>query len=263
MRVASRENPKFKELRRLAASPAERQRSRSTLLEGVHLCRTYLKRLGVPRQCVIGQSARENQEVLELLERIPPDRVMELDDRLFSSVSHLEEAIALLFVIDIPAVSTASHLSQDAVLLDRVQDPGNLGTLLRSAAAAGFTTAYLSSGCAAAWGPRVMRAAMGAHFGMTLHEQCHLLAMLESSDIPVFSTTSHGGEVLFDLPLDGGPCAWVFGNEGQGVDGEILKRSRAVQIPQPGGEESLNVAAAAAICLFEVVRQRRLLAQRG
>jgi TrmH family RNA methyltransferase len=169
----------------------------------------------------------------------------------------------LLFVIDIPAGITASRLSHDAVLLDRIQDPGNLGTLLRSAAAAGFTTAHLSSGCASAWGPRALRAAMGAHFGMKLYEQCDLLALLEASDIPVYATTSHGGDVLFDMEFEVGPCAWVFGNEGQGVDGAILKCSRAVQIPQPGGEESLNVAAAAAICLFEVVRQRRLVPQRG
>jgi RNA methyltransferase, TrmH family len=258
MRVASRENPKFKELKRLASSHVERQRSRTTLLEGVRLCRAYLDRMGPPRHCVIGETAREDQEVLALLSRVPDARVIELDDRLFGSVSQLEEAVALLFVIDMPANNCPDHLSNDAVLLDRVQDPGNLGGLLRSAAAAGVTSAYLSPGCASAWAPRVLRAAMGAHFGITLYEQCDLLQLIEASDIPVYATTSHGGEVLFDMPLHLGPCAWAFGNEGQGIESEILKRCRAVQIPQPGGEESLNVAAAAAICLFESVRQRRL-----
>lgn len=257
MRVASRDNPKFKELRKLADSPLERQRTRSTVLEGIHLCRAYLERVGPPVQCVIGASALGDPEVSDLVGRIPSQKIIELDDRLYAAVSQLEQAIALLFVVDMPENRVPGRLVQDAVLLDRIQDPGNLGTLLRSAAAAGFTTGYLSAGCAAAWGPRVLRAAMGAHFGMTLFEQCDLLALVDSAEVPVYATTSHGGEVLFELSLAVGPCGWVFGNEGQGIDEPLLARCKPVRIPQPGGEESLNVAAAAAVCLFEVVRQRR------
>ncbi len=256
LRVASRENAKFKTLRRLAESPLERQRRRTTLIEGAHLCQAYLDRVGMPQSCVIGAGALANAEVARIIARLPPSILIEIDERLFASISQLESAPALLFVIAMPAMAAPVRVAGDAVLLDRIQDPGNLGALLRSAAAAGFALAYLSPGCAAAYGPRVLRAAMGAHFSMQIHEQCDLVELIAQSQLPVYATSSHGGEAIFDASFQGA-CAFLFGNEGQGIDAALLARTRLVTIPQPGGEESLNVAAAAAICLFEVVRQRR------
>jgi len=140
-------------------------------------------------------------------------------------------------------------------VLDRVQDAGNLGSILRSAAAFGVAQVVALKGCAALWSPKVMRAAMGAHFALHLVEGADESA-LDGLDVPLLATSSHGAVSLLDATLPD-PCAWVLGHEGQGVAPALLQRcAQRVGIPQPGGEESLNVAAAAAVCLYEAMRQR-------
>ena len=134
------------------------------------------------------------------------------------------------------------------VVLDRVQDAGNVGSILRSASAFGFRQVLAVKGSAALWSPKVLRAGMGAHFALNLVEGVSEedLAALQ---VPLVVTSSHGGSYLHqaDLPW---PCAWVMGHEGQGVAPSLEARSSLrIRIAQPGGEESLNVAAAAAICL--------------
>jgi TrmH family RNA methyltransferase len=141
------------------------------------------------------------------------------------------------------------------VILDRLQDAGNVGSILRSAAAFGVTQVLALRGTAALWSPKVLRAAMGAHFALQLHE-----AMAEQDlwplRLPWVATSSHATAVLHEAKLPR-PCAWVFGHEGQGVSAELAARcTLTLRIAQPGGEESLNVAAAAAICLHEGMLQR-------
>ncbi len=137
---------------------------------------------------------------------------------------------------------------QATVILDRVQDAGNVGAILRSAAAFGFRQVAAHQGTAGLWSPKVLRAGMGAHFGLRLVEGLEP-AQLEALAVPVIVTSSHHGELLHKQKLPW-PCAWALGHEGQGVSPEIARRAAlSVRIAQPGGEESLNVASAAAICL--------------
>jgi TrmH family RNA methyltransferase len=143
-------------------------------------------------------------------------------------------------------------------VLDRLQDPGNVGTILRSAAALGLTQVLALKGSAALWSPKVMRAGMGAHFALSLHEGVapEALDELMARGLTLVATSSHTRDELHRVVLPR-PCAWVLGHEGQGVDATLLARcALSVRIPQPGGEESLNVAAAAAICFYETARQR-------
>ena len=142
------------------------------------------------------------------------------------------------------------ELQPDAasVVLDGLQDAGNVGTILRSAGAFGFRQVLAIRGTAALWSPKVLRAGMGAHFGLALVEGLEAggLARLE---VPLLATSSHQGDFLHQAALPW-PCAWAFGHEGQGVSTALSARAaQFVRIVQPGGEESLNVAAAAAICL--------------
>jgi TrmH family RNA methyltransferase len=133
-------------------------------------------------------------------------------------------------------------------VLDRVQDAGNVGSILRSAGAFGFKQIIALKGTAALWSPKVLRAGMGAHFGLKLVEGLEADA-LEALAVPLVVTSSHQGALLQDQKLPF-PCAWAMGHEGQGVGPALLARAAlSVRIGQPGGEESLNVAAAAAICL--------------
>jgi TrmH family RNA methyltransferase len=151
------------------------------------------------------------------------------------------------FVLDLPP-TTAIAPALATVVLDRVQDAGNVGSILRSAAAFGFKQIIALQETAALWSPKVLRAGMGAHFGLLLHEG-RLEAELDALNMPLVVTSSHVGQWIQEVRLPV-PCAWVLGHEGQGVRPSLLERAQLqVRIGQPGGEESLNVAAAAAICL--------------
>jgi RNA methyltransferase, TrmH family len=144
------------------------------------------------------------------------------------------------------------------VVLEDVQDPGNLGSILRSAAAAGVRDVLLTPACAQAWSPRVLRAGMGAHFALRLYEQCDIAAFASRYRGRVLAAVRDGAGPVFGTDLRG-DVALMFGNEGAGLSAGLLALASArVSIPMPGACESLNVAAAAAVCLFERVRQLAL-----
>jgi len=167
--------------------------------------------------------------------------------KLFRELSGLESPAGVGFVLDLPTDS-AIQSKAPSVILDRVQDAGNVGSILRSAGAFGFRQVIALKGTAALWSPKVLRAGMGAHFGLALIEGVGL-EDLQALQVPILVTSSHLGELIQDLRLPQ-PGAWAFGHEGQGVCAELMARAAMhVRIGQPGGEESLNVAAAAAICL--------------
>ena len=145
------------------------------------------------------------------------------------------------------------------LLLDGVQDPGNVGSMLRSAAAAGVAQVLLSKHCAFAWSPKVLRAGQGAHFCLDIHEDVDLpawAATYRATGVQIVAAVAAGGTSLFAAPL-AGRVALAIGNEGAGLSAELAAQATLrVTIPMPGGVESLNAAAAAAVCLFECVRQR-------
>jgi TrmH family RNA methyltransferase len=180
-----------------------------------------------------------------------------LPDAVFDHVSPVDTPSGLLALIDLPAGSAPAPFADTVLVLDGVQDPGNLGTILRTAAAAGVRDALLTEGCAQAWSPRVLRAGMGAHFVLRIHEHADPLARLADFPGPRLATAlGPGAKPLYVLDLDR-PVAWFFGAEGQGVSPALLAAADdRVVIPMPGGIESLNVGAAVAICLFEQCRQR-------
>lgn len=256
--ISSRDNPLYKELKHLATSSQARRKAGRTLLDGVHLCEAYLQHVGLPQQCIVGESAVRHVEVKPLIARLETQKTecIVLPDALFHALSQIEHGIDLLFVIDIPRIEALQALNESAVLLDRVQDPGNLGSILRSAAAAGIKQVFCSAGTALCWSPKVLRAGMGAHFLLKIVENADLAALIRSSEVPVLATSSHVQECLYDIDLTQ-PVAWLFGHEGQGVAEELLAlATHRIMIPQAGAMESLNVAACAAICFFEQVRQK-------
>jgi TrmH family RNA methyltransferase len=152
------------------------------------------------------------------------------------------------FVMPLPAPLLVEPATPSLVL-DRLQDAGNVGAILRSASAFGFRQIIALKGTAALWSPKVLRAGMGAHFALQLIEGASM-AEVALLDVPLLTTSSHQGELLHQARLPW-PCAWALGHEGQGVSPELAARATlALRIAQPGGEESLNVASAAAICLY-------------
>lgn len=256
--ISSRDNLLFKELKHLASSSQARRKASRTLLDGVHLCDAYLNQVGLPPLCVVSETSVAHHEVGPILAlcEAGSTQCIVLPDALYWTLSQVENGIGLLFVIDTPEVSVTEALTQSAVLLDNLQDPGNLGSILRSAAAAGITTVFCSAGTAFAWSPKVLRAGMGAHFLLKIFENVDLATLIQTANVPVLATSSHVPRTVYDLDLNR-PVAWLFGHEGQGVDPRLLSlATHQVAIPHLGEIESLNVAASAAICFFEQVRQK-------
>ena len=250
--ISSRDNPLLVRLRKLAGDPAAYRKSGEVLIEGDHLCAAFLQRGGVVPQAVITEAAWDVPALRALAERA--DAVAVIPQALMTGISTLESSAPLAFVLP---WSGAGRLLPEAatVVLDRLQDAGNVGAIIRSAAAFGFAQVLSIKGTAALWSPKVLRAGMGAHFGLNLIEVADEAALAELN-VPLLATSSHAARAIHQVSLPW-PCAWVLGHEGQGVSAAVMQRcSQALRIPQPGGEESLNVAAAAAVCLYESARQR-------
>ena len=242
--IASRDNALLKELRRLAQDSTAYRKQGRLWLEGDHLCRAALQRGWTPSHAVF-QASYWNAEAPRWTGEL--GRVVVVDDALFAGLSGLESPARMGFVLPLPP-APALQPEAPSVVLDGLQDAGNVGTILRSAAAFGFRQVLAVKGTAALWSPKVLRAGMGAHFGLRLIEGL-AVEELEALQVPLLATSSHQGEFLHRAALPW-PCAWVLGHEGQGVSAALAARAAAfVRIVQPGGEESLNVGAAAAICL--------------
>jgi TrmH family RNA methyltransferase len=242
--VSSRDNPLLKELRKLAQDPGGYRKAGRIWVEGDHLCRAARERGLRPAVAVFAESAWPGARV-EWAD--VADRTVVLADALLAGLSTLGSPAPMGFLLDLPE-RPAMAPDAPTVVLDRLQDAGNVGSILRSAAAFGFAQVVALKGTAALWAPKVLRAGMGAHFGLRLIEGVEIDA-LDALAVPCIATSSHRGEWLHRTQLPH-PCAWLMGHEGQGVSAALEARAaRHVRIAQPGGEESLNVAAAAAICL--------------
>jgi TrmH family RNA methyltransferase len=251
--ITSRSNPLLVRVRKLTGDTTSHRRLGTVVLEGEHLCEAWLARPAARVQhAIIDEVAWQDTRLRRLADAA--DEVAVVPAALLAGIGTLESPAPIAFLVAVPA-SAVVAAGEPSLILDRIQDPGNVGSALRSAAAFGFTQAIALVGTAALWSPKVVRAGMGAHFGLRLVEGADEAA-LASLDLPLFGTSSHAPRRVDEMLLPW-PCAWVFGHEGQGIGGAIASRCTAVlAIPQPGGGESLNVGAAAAICLYETMRQR-------
>jgi RNA methyltransferase, TrmH family len=254
--IQSRDNPFFKELAKLSGSARQRSKTNQTLLDGAHLLKAYLDSGNQPRHILLNAKALYDGEIVSLLGRMIEVPVTQLDDKLFAELSELKTPTGILVLIDIPQPDAAIADSRFSLLLEDIQDPGNLGSMLRSAAAAGCDAVFLSTGCADAWSPKVLRAAMGGHFALRIYERQDLAGVAKAFTSTLLAASLQATRSLYDCDLRRN-VAFLIGNEGAGLSVELLKLARhKISIPMPGKTESLNAAAAAAVCLFEAVRQR-------
>ena len=183
-----------------------------------------------------------------------------LMDALFAELADTETPSGLIAIVNLPSAEAVPANDVDSLLLDGVQDPGNLGSLLRTAAATGFSQVLLSADCASPWSPKTLRAGQGAHFQLHLYENADLPAFLIAFQGASLASVLDDAESLYDAEFGNQPLAWVFGSEGQGVSPNLLAAAqKRIRIPMPGAKtvESLNVGHAAAICLFETLRRRQ------
>ena len=258
LHVTSRNNPRLSAAAALIRSSRDRRKTGRCVLEGEHLIGVYLDRVGLPETLIVVEDHLADARIAALVARMPQRDVIAVPASTFGEVSTLPAAVGALAVVltpsPAPPLPAAFHL-----LLEDVQDPGNVGAMLRTAAAAGVDQVLLSKHCAFAWAPKVLRAAQGAHFLTTIVEDVDPVAWVEAfrPQGRVVAAVAGGGADLYATAFPQ-RVAIVIGNEGAGLSKALLAAADArVTIPMPGGAESLNAAAAAAIVLFECVRQRR------
>lgn len=254
--VASRDNAAYKAMARLVTNASERKKRGLAILDGSHLLAAFLDAGGKPVEVMVSKAGLGNAELAALVERSRPAPVTLLADSLFESLSSVESPTGIIACMEVPAARPAPAAARLVLLLEDIQDPGNVGTLLRSAAAAGAEHVLLSASCAFAWSPKVLRAAMGAHFATNVVERADLAAYLGTFSGTSVALAGEARQSLYDLDLSGA-VAVVVGNEGAGISQALQRASRVrARIPMAGGMESLNAAAAGTIAVFEASRQR-------
>lgn len=255
--ITSDHNETYKHLKQLATSAKHRRLTKETLLSGIHLCQSYLQSGGRPLLCVYSASAENNSEAAAIIrecEKLGIPTIL-IGESKFHAISGVENGIGIAFAIAISSLVAPKKLTTGALLLENIQDPTNMGAILRTAAAAGVQEVFTSFGSTSAWSPKVLRAAMGAHTTLKIYENCNLVELIKSASVQVLATSLNASETIYQQDLSS-PVAWLFGNEGNGVSDELLALSvKKVIIPQNQAVESLNVAASVAVCLFEQVRQ--------
>ena len=252
--ISSRDNPIFKRLKKLAESARARREARMTLLDGEHLLTAYLEAGGQPHTLVRAASF-DGERFAHLAARCPHAKAIVLPDALLAELSPVATPTGVLAEAAwlVPPASEAAPL---VIVLEDIQDPGNLGAMLRTGAAAGATLAVLSKGCHDPWSPKALRGGQGAQF---------VLPMALAVDLPDWCAQFKGRSLalalaehfsLFACDLTG-PIAVIVGNEGAGLSAAVRAAAHAtVQIPMLGKVESLNASAALAVAVFEAVRQR-------
>jgi TrmH family RNA methyltransferase len=255
--IASRDNPQFRRLRRLAHSARERRDAGRMLLDGVHLIDAYVAVFGTHSLRLVARASSVDREEVAGRLALVPDPVV-LSDILFDEISPVETPTGVLAVAPIPQPGPLVEADRDRfrLFLDGLQDPGNLGAVLRSAAAAGGQDVFLSAQCADPWSPKCLRAGMGAHFRLALHDRVDLLDAARSFSGRLLAADSRGERGLFEVDLSGG-IGFIVGGEGAGVSPALAAlAAERVRIPMAAGIESLNAAAAATLMFYEWRRRR-------
>ena len=251
--ITSRDNPRVRRWRDLVRDARLRRKEKRALIEGEHLVAAYLDSGNRIEELVVSKTGAAKFEALAKRSGKTP---VTLGDAAFQSIADTETPTGIAAEISLPASASDLENSPGCVLLEGIQDTGNVGAILRSARAFGIKDAVLSRGCADAWSPKVMRAAMGAHFAMEIRENADLVEAIGQFHGKVACTVPRGGTALNEADLSG-RLGWIFGAEGQGVSAALSAHAQLkVTIPMPGGAESLNVAAAAAICFYEAACRR-------
>lgn len=255
--IISRDNPTFKHLVRIANLAKERKQQHLTLLDGVHLIEAYLNQIGLPEQIILPEG-KSSDEAIALLEGLADVPTILLPTLLFAEITPVTNSTGILALVRIPEIPLPNDISM-GLMLEDIQDPGNLGSMLRTAAAAGLDVVYLSKGCTDPWSPKALRGGQGAQFVLPVVRDCDLLALVEQFQGECFAMTMQG-EDFYQQSLEGA-IMWIIGNEGAGISLALKQRvDKCLTIPMAHQNshavESLNAAAALAVVLFESRRQK-------
>lgn len=254
MIITSKDNPLIKTAHALLTDPKKRKKMGQTVIEGTHLLDAYLKAEKMPISVIISESGLNNDEIQSLIKKFNKNPII-ISDTLYKNIRTLGTSLPIMAVIEMPNLILNHAIDNDCLILNGIQDTGNLGTLLRTASATDFKTVICTPNTAHAYNPKTLRASMGANFSLAIYENISVDAIFHFVKVPLFATTSHANGLIYRKDLTK-PLALILGNEGQGVDERFLKKATPLTLPQYG-EESLNVGVAGSVCLYEILRQRR------
>lgn len=256
--ITSESNPLVKDMRQMVRSARHCRKAGMTIAEGIHLMQEALKRPELIRKVVLRSGADAEGEVAELMPAIDAARlpVVELPAHLFNTVCPVDTSVGIMCLMSLPEDGEIRQ-GEDALFLDGVQDPGNVGTIIRAAAASGVKTIFASPQSAWLWSPKALRAGMGAHFQVQIRCSTSLEEAIEATGGEVLVADARGGEDVYKEAWGDKATLWVFGSEGLGVSEKALSLAdKILLIPIEKSVESLNVAMAATVCLFEQRRRR-------
>lgn len=253
--ITSDKNQTLKLAKALLSQARQRKKLAQTVLEGIHLIDAALRSDYPLSQILIADSAYTHPEVQQILRQLPNHtHIVTLSETLYHNIRSLGTGIDIMAIIDVP-LPTLPLITDDCLILNDVQDNGNVGTLLRTAAAIGIKNVLCTQSTAQSWSPKTLRAGMGAQFALTIYEGLSVIDILDKVQVSLLATSSHTDTLIYEHDLCA-PVAWIMGHEGQGVCDELMQRATPIALPQPNGQESLNVAIAGALCLYETLRQR-------
>lgn len=256
--IGSSSNPRFRHWLELTTSTRARAVLQTALIEGEHLARAWLDAgHGAVTEVLLPKRSSAQFALRDLCARLSTCLYI-IDDRLFDRLSQVEHGAGPLFVVPIPIATATGSIDEDAVFLDGVQDPGNVGTILRTAAAFGIRRIIASPQTADIWSPKVVRAAMGAHFSMAIERNIDPQSLLARvGQAPLTAADPRAARRIDQADLTSARV-WAFGSEGGGLSAALsgAVSVERLRIAQDAAIESLNVAMAAAICLYEQYRQR-------
>lgn len=254
--ISSSKNILVKKFIQLSSSSKARKKQGLTIVEGIHLTSEYLQKVGSPEYCILASdidNSEINDIVLECQKR--KVKIITIEQNIYAKISPVITSAGIIFVVKNNNNTADINYKISTVILDGVQDAGNLGTILRSAVATGVKQIICSQNTVSAWSPKVLRAGMGAHYSLNIIENQNLTDIVPNFKVPIFTTSLKATNSIYQTNLSG-EVVWIFGNEGQGVSKGIQALvTNHIIIPQSSNIESLNVAMAATICMFEKMRQ--------
>ena len=255
--IISRDNPVFKTLKKLSENARERRAEGKTLLDGVHLIESYCEAFKGTNQAdpelVIIPEGKSSAEANALMQQLEHVNTMMLPTLMFAELTPVASSTGILALVKTPKIAPPDTINF-ALMLEDIQDPGNLGSMLRTALGAGVEAVYLSKGCTDAWSPKALRGGQGAQFLLPIFEGVNIVEAMQNFAGNSYATTMQG-ESLYAQDLSQ-PTAFIIGNEGAGLSAKVVQAAtHQISIPIHQNLESLNAAAAAAVCLFERKRQ--------
>ena len=254
--IDSKHNASYKYFKKIATKKSFRKEENKTILVGPHIINSCLE-VKKDIECFIRDEKIESLEIKEIIKTNPNIEIYDLKHGLFLELSDLKSSNGLIALINIPIEEDIEIKKGLNLFIDGIQDPGNLGSILRTAEAAGINSVYLSKTSAELWSPKTLRGSQGAQVNLKCYENQELLTLCNQVSLPIYSLSSFGNSLYDnDIPKD---LILILGSEGRGINAEIISKStKSISIPMQGSIESLNVGAAASIFIYEYFRRYQL-----